>query len=172
MTDTSHLTPRKRFWSNVSWLVLGLVLGTVLSELWTRYQYHQPTQNPLASQPSTAAAHQLPTATEVFHLRSECAQLGEKILNNNFIGRALTQSQVSHYNPKTNRCHVELTVQSADMTKPPEVMSGYLFDGQTGEMLAYARIEKGKQSGMSFKKGGIIGFEEARSYIDEVMKDD
>lgn len=130
------------------------------------------TSNPKANQPSTAAVHQLPTASEVFYLRSECAKLGEKILDNNFIGRALTQSQVSRYNPKINRCYVELTVQSADMTKQAEIMSRYLFDGQTREMLDYAKIEKGKQSGMSFKKEGITGFEEARSYIDETMKDD
>ena len=45
----------------------------------------------------------------MFRLRSECAKLGEKILaenpsgNDNFI-----DSQVSHYNPLTNRCYVEL----------------------------------------------------------------
>ena len=103
-----------------------------------------------ASQPPTTAPQQLPTATEVFHLRSECAKLGAKILNDNSVGRALSQSQLSHYNSNTNRCYIELTVQSADMTKAPEIMSRYLFDGQTEEMLAFAKVEKGKQSGMAF----------------------
>jgi hypothetical protein len=37
-----------------------------------------------------------PSASEVFHLRSECAALVETILDGNLIGRALTQSVSSH----------------------------------------------------------------------------
>jgi hypothetical protein len=32
------------------------------------------------------------TATEIFNLRSRCAELGHQIMDNNFIGPALTQS--------------------------------------------------------------------------------
>ncbi len=70
-----------------------------------------------------------PTATEVFHLRSECAALGEKILDASIVGPALYKSQISHYNPQTNRCYVELTVQNADTTKPLLYLSRYLYDG-------------------------------------------
>jgi hypothetical protein len=50
----------------------------------------------LAASTSSAVAqqqrtHQLPTATEVFNLRSRCAALGERILEGNTIGPALTQ---------------------------------------------------------------------------------
>ena len=124
-----------------------------------------------ASSTSIPVLEQPPTATEVFNLRSECAKLGEKLLGGNVVGLALSKYQVSHYNPKTNRCHVELTVQSADATQELKSMSRYLFDGQTGEMLAYAKLEKGVQTGMAFKKAGI-GFEEATKYIDETMKDE
>jgi len=95
--------------------------------------------------PPPVRTNQIPTATEVFQMRSECASLGQKILNKNIVGIALTQSQLSNYNPKTNRCYVELTVQTADLSKEPEVMSRYLYDGQTEEMLAYTTIEKGKE---------------------------
>ena len=54
---------------------------------------------------------QPPSATEVFHLRSLCAKLGEQLFEETFIGSALTKDQVSHYDPKSNRCYVELTVQ-------------------------------------------------------------
>src|SRR4029077_13591022 len=57
------------------------------------------------------------TATEVFQLRLASAELGQAILANNFIGTALTQDQVSHYIPRTNRCYVELTVQTGDVSK-------------------------------------------------------
>src|SRR5438045_110893 len=58
-----------------------------------------------------------PTATEVFDLRSKCAELGQKIMDGNLIGSALRQDQVSHYNPETNRCYVQLDVSQADLTK-------------------------------------------------------
>lgn len=120
--------------------------------------------------PPPVPTNQLPTATEVFQMRSECANLGQKILNKNIIGIALTQSQLSNYNPKTNRCYVELTVQTADLSKEPEVMSRYLYDGQTEEMLAFTTIEKGKERGMIFKKPGT-SFEEVGTFIDETMQD-
>lgn len=56
-----------------------------------------------------------PTATEVFNLRSKCAELGDKILENNVVGNALTQEVKSHYNPETNRCYVELDVHAANL---------------------------------------------------------
>jgi hypothetical protein len=43
------------------------------------------------------------------------AALGDKVLEGNIIvGTGLSQSQVSHYNERTNRCYVELTIQTAD----------------------------------------------------------
>ena len=127
-------------------------------------------------------SQQLPTASEVFHLRSECAEFGVKIFDKSLIGSALTQSQVSHYNPKTNRCYVELTIQTADYTKRPGIISGYLYDGQTGELLAYTKIEKergltegpsekDKKTGIAFKKAGL-DFEGVCAYIDERMNDE
>lgn len=121
---------------------------------------------------------QLPTATEVFQLRSACAALGQKILENNFVGTALSQDQVSHYNPRTNRCFVDVTVQTADITKPMEYFSRYLFDGQTKQMLAFARIEKGKKVGMVYDHQHQTtnldndGWDDASAYIDAMMADD
>ena len=92
-----------------------------------------------------------PSATELFELRSKCAALGEKILRENVIGSALTQSEVSHYDPKTARCYVELTVQNADITNPT-ITSTYLYDGQTKELLAFAQIEKNVRSCAVWKK--------------------
>jgi hypothetical protein len=120
---------------------------------------------------------QLPTATEVFNLRSKCAALGEKILEDNFLGRSLTQSQVSHYDPQTNRCYVELTVQSADLD-PTHYYPRVLFDGQTKEMLAFTKIEKGKKGGLVYDRqhqsGSLsnAGWDDATEYIDEMIKDD
>lgn len=132
----------------------------------------------LAVAPKAGQGGPTPTATEVFHLRSECAILGEKILSENVIGPALYQSQASHYDPQTNRCYVELTVQTADVTKRRELFHRYLFDGQTGEMLAVAQIEKGEKSGMVFDRQHrtttleAAGWNDASNYIDTLMADD
>lgn len=95
-------------------------------------------------------------------------------MNDNIIGVARTQSQVSHYNSQTNRCYVELTVQNADINTV-NTKSGYfatyLFDGQTKDMLAFVKIEKGTKSGIAFKKG-ISGFDEVSTYINEMIKDE
>ena len=88
--------------------------------------------------------YKAPTATEVFNLRSKCAELGEKILDGNIIGSALAQEHVSHYDPKTNRCYVELDVHMADLSKWDDYRSRNLYDGQTGEILAWTRDQKGK----------------------------
>jgi hypothetical protein len=66
-----------------------------------------------------------PTVTEIFHLRSECAALGEKIQN-----REGAIRMRSRYDPATNRCLVELTEgTTAHYTHG-------VMDGQTGELLA------------------------------------
>ena len=78
--------------------------------------------------------------------------MGEKVLQNNIIGSALTQEQVSHYNPKDNRCYVRLTVSTGDLTTPREkyIQDTYLEDGQSGEMLADTFVKGETKSGMVF----------------------
>jgi hypothetical protein len=118
--------------------------------------------------------HQPPTATELFNLRERCARLGEKIMSENVVGVALTQSQKSRYDPRTSRCFVELTVQAIAMDS--RYLSVSLFDGQTKEMLASLRIDKeGKKWGMVFDRahppGPLTnaGFDHASDYINKMM---
>jgi hypothetical protein len=128
---------------------------------------------------AAARAFQLPTATEVFRLRSACAALGQKILDDNApVGLALSKSQVSHYDPSTNRCYVELDI----VDTPKGEFHFYhraLFDGQTGEVLAFANVEKKWQkSGKVFDKQhdttnlNNAGWDDANDYIDAKMADD
>jgi uncharacterized protein YfcZ (UPF0381/DUF406 family) len=94
---------------------------------------------PPTSAPATnTQAAPTPTAEEVFHLRSECARLAEKMLEskNNVIGSESIWSQSSHYNPQTNRCYVEIASQTANENDPYFQASDDLYDGQTGEHLA------------------------------------
>jgi len=131
-----------------------------------------------ASTVPTPATSPPATASEVFHLRTECAHLGQKILEGNVIGVALTQDQVSHYDPQTNRCYVQLTVQTADLSKPTDYFSTYLYDGQTGEVLAYARVEHDKKSAIVFGLPPPDGqdpdrfWNQATDFINQKMEDD
>ncbi len=108
--------------------------------------------SPVPGAPASAVYNQLPTATEVFNLRSECAKLGEKLLHGAAGGAARTVSQVSNYRPWTNRCYVELTTEH-DVS---------LYDGQTGRLLAHYAQEPGINSESAA----------TRVYIEEMMKDD
>ena len=88
-----------------------------------------------------------PSATEVFNLRSRCAELGEKILDQQpFISRTFP-SQVSRYDPRTNRCYVESTVLTDDIN----TLHRYLFDGRTKEMLAHVARVKGNMEGQNLQ---------------------
>src|SRR5690242_1647394 len=96
---------------------------------------------------NAAPAFRSPSASEIFDLRSKCAELGEKIAKNKVPGDHLQKDELSHYDPKTNRCYVRLTVRNANLGKGDEDFQQYLFDGQTGQVLAMARREHGVRSG-------------------------
>ena len=94
-----------------------------------------------------------PTATEVFHLQSECVEMGKRILENNLAYIMETEAikqgkappydvkQVAHYNVKDNHCYVEL---SSNDTGEQRDSVREVYDGQTGELLASClyRFEK------------------------------
>jgi hypothetical protein len=118
-----------------------------------------------------------PTATELFNLRRWCAALGEKMNKEMMFGSALTGTQTSHYNPRTGHCYVDL-VRQDNGTDPRS--GGYfhrtLYDGQTGALLAFAKIEKGKRVGMGFGRGSDMrddfGFSDANENMDKLMKEE
>ena len=72
MIDTSDLTPRKRFRSNVRWLVLGLVLGATVSAVWSRYQ-RQTVQKSVAGEATQEPA-------ESYQVVSHEASSGEWVI--------------------------------------------------------------------------------------------
>jgi hypothetical protein len=154
--DTSNPNPLAwRFWAGLVVLTLAAVPSVL-----------HPFVPPIPSQERS----NVPSAAESFTLRSKCAELGEKILAGNIIGGALTQSQVSHYNPATNRCYVELDVHMADLDKFDEYNTRNVFDGQTGEMLARIENKKGKQT--AFLKDGPYTYDIALQKIESLMADD
>lgn len=129
----------------------------------------QPSAPPVANTPTAPVsppAFRPPTATEAFHLQSECVALGEKILNESIHGRALSASQLSKYDPKTNRCYVALTVETADLDKYREIYHHYLYDGQTKDLLGWASIDHGQKGGTIRSRPDLKAFDDVDSYID------
>jgi hypothetical protein len=124
---------------------------------------------------ATAAAGQerqyrLPTATEVFQLRSACGELGYQLAKRKVVPAGHYQAHASRYDPKTNRCFVRLMV-TTDPPKVDDYLDVYLYDGQSNEMLAAASSHKGNRSGRVFKTGAQ-GWDEAVAYIKAIMLDD
>jgi hypothetical protein len=163
---------------------IGVGAGTLLEQVTTGMSAFPQQGNAQEVTKSLPRDHQqqrtfqLPTATEVFNLRSKCASLGQQILDEQAIEPERTKDQVSHYDPRTNRCYVELTIHVADFRSPQYQQQRFLLDGQTKEMLASAILKKDSQHGYVFDKGskayGVLGEEDhglktANDYMDERM---
>jgi hypothetical protein len=123
-------------------------------------------------------AFRAPTATEVFDLRTKCAELGEKIMKNTAARADLKKEELSHYEPKTNRCYVRLTLWNGNVGKGDEDFQQYLYDGQTGQMLAAIRRQNGVKSGDIYSdpppsQGGPEEmYVDASIFISQMMADD
>ncbi len=134
-----------------------------------------------AEVPPKPAATKL-SATELFALRTKCAALGEKILQDNSISPALTHEQVSHYNTETGHCYVKLEDHTANPDSAENYMSDeVLYDGQTGERLASASMQgKDKKSAWISSTSlqhfahdsAYPPYEEARDLIDKFVAED
>jgi hypothetical protein len=155
-------------------------------------------------------AFQTPTAAEVFNLRTKCAELGEKINgeydfaspgNVTFKLPFIKQEELSHYDPKTNRCYVELRVHVNDslmgfmMVAPKHnamrskmkdglddflkhydlaYIERHLYDGQTGEELASSQNGLKGVTPTGYVKGRLSKVEwfDAANEMDNLMADD
>jgi hypothetical protein len=117
-------------------------------------------------------------ATADVQRRSACAILAQEILEGNLVRSALYQEQFSHYSPKTNRCYVEMRVQTGELNERSDRFAQYLYDGQTREMLAFAEIQNGKKSGKVFDlhhrttSFENAGWDDASEYIYTMMAGD
>lgn len=143
-----------------------------------------------------------PTATEIFHLRTECAALADKMTHEfeemqlmvpipKTIRSPETYETHSHYDPTTNRCYADIT--SFYSTAP--VSNGHylqdsrepwvehrhraLYDAQTKDVLASSSIDGDKRVGSVFEEGhqkyfadANASFDDATDYIDAKMADD
>jgi hypothetical protein len=123
-----------------------------------------------------AAEHdrQLPAAAEE-PPRAACAAAGEQILAANIVSSAVYQEQFSRYSPRTNRCYVEMHVETIGRDEGSDRFGRYLYDGRTKELLAFAQVRDGKKSGRVFDLNHRTtsfenaGFDDASEYIASMM---
>lgn len=130
-----------------------------------------------SSKSDSATTHRSPSATEVFHLRSECAKCTSELIKAEKLYGA---NVVSHYDPKGNRCYAEANI-TGDKSNPLYV-ADYLYDAQTHEMLAMAIYYNDKhQTGLIFKiypevnaqkYTSRFSYESAKDYIEDMMSDE
>jgi hypothetical protein len=141
-------------------LAIG-VLVAILATASTPGHAQQPVQQP-------------PTATELFNLRSTCAQLGQKLLDKidpQPQAPPIETTQISRYDTTTGHCYVEIDARHTDD-------NGYfvrsLFDGKTGKFIAQARKENGSVEGITPRNtdaGPGKNYEEANAYINGKMSE-
>ena len=102
-------------------------------------------------------------------MQDDCVKRGQSILDENAIGYALAQDQVSKYNATTNRCYVLLNVHAADLSEWQKYdNSSYFEDGQTRELLAWYRI-KGDQH-KAFLGFGCGDYDCVEAKVSDCMK--
>ena len=134
----------------------------------------------LAVASATAAdrVYQTAAAADDGQLRSECAESAQRILEGNLIRSALYQEQFSRFSPRTNRCYVEIRVQTGEFNERSDRFGRYLYDGRTREMLAFVQIQNGKKSGKVFDlhhrttSFENAGWDDASEYIYTMMAGD
>jgi hypothetical protein len=115
---------------------------------------------------------------EDVQLRSACAASAQQILERNFVRSALYQDQFWRFSPSTNRCYVEIRVQTGGLGERSDRFGQYLYDGETRELLAFAQIQNGRKSGKVFdlhhptKTFENAGWDDASEYIYTMMAGD
>jgi hypothetical protein len=161
-----------------------------------------------------------PTATEAFNLRIRCKDMALKKLEEvvthpmtyqdgislsgsaadvdrlnrmyeQTFGRVVGEQQWSHYNPKTNRCYIEIYVHKRPQRTPAverevrptrgppaqETEVWFLFDAQMDELLAQAEtnLTTDRKDGTVFDTNANFearsGWDAAMAYINAVMAD-
>ena len=90
----------------------------------------------------------------------------------------LKKDQVSRYEPKTNRCYVQLTVWNPNLTNGEENFEESLLDGQTGQVLATISRKNGTKSGIIYVDPSPLNgnsdelYLDASIFINKMMEDD
>ena len=107
---------------------------------------------------------------ETFALRSQCADLGEKLLAGGVHGDDVRAAQKTNYSALNNRCYVEITFVTADAGAPDYKSMRYLYDGQSKQVLAWTRMDRqgsgAEQMSCSMDENANLGSQQPNSGSD------
>jgi hypothetical protein len=142
-----------------------------------------------------------PTATEAFNLRIKCKQMADEKaedmswhplepangagvgmspaavarLNEQNRPEIISSSHSSRYDPKSNRCYVEIRLHTR--RKELDRDSRQVYDAQIDDLVAFTKIDNGKKVGMVFDHkhqtttDKNLGWDDADAYMDQIMED-
>lgn len=121
------------------------------------------------------------TASEVFNLRTKCADMVDKqseILG--AVGIALTSDVSSHYNPDANRCYAEVVVTKnfsynyKEHPIPDNYRTSSVYDAQTKQLLVFADQEDEKSSAQDWtrKTENFVSYDQGIARVNQLMQDD
>lgn len=120
------------------------------------------------------------TASEVFNLRTKCADMVDKqseILGE--VGIALTSDVSSHYNPDTNRCYAEVVTTKnfsynyKEHPVPDDYRTTAVYDAQTKKMLVLASQEGDKSYASDWiDNESFVSYDQWIARINQLMQDD
>jgi hypothetical protein len=106
-----------------------------------------------------------PTATEIFHLRSECSAMGAT-LRKEFDFGDNHPSETSHYDPQANRCYVLIAEHWGRGTSRGDLGHEVtLYDAQSGDTLAHLTTYYHPKAGSSSVDEEISGFAGDQSLV-------
>lgn len=116
-------------------------------------------------------------AAEVDAAVAACAARGAAILAGNAV-RSADQSQLSRYDPSSSRCYVELLIKTTAAAAGSDRYASFLYDGVSGDLLAFAEVRDGDKSGRVFDLSHATtsfensGWDDATDYIRQIMAPD
>jgi hypothetical protein len=121
------------------------------------------------------------TASEVFNLRTKCAELVDKNAQEfGLVGVALTSDVSSHYNPDMNRCYAEVVVTKnfsynyKEHPIPDNYRTTTVYDAQTKQVLVHAVQDGDKSNANDFtnKADSFTSYDQGRARVSQLMQDD
>ncbi len=127
-----------------------------------------------------------PSASEIFNLRTKCAQLVEQMpeAHEGRNPNVQNETHTSHFDPKTNRCYAEFDEQKRDLDLKSGLPLGwetdtFLYDAQTHDLLAWTSVQGdhkaalvARDSGLGAPPGYDMDYDTAQAIINKTMADD
>ena len=125
-------------------------------------------------------------AAEASNMRIQCKKMADEKAERLWLLNPYLRQQPevirrlanAKYDAKNDRCYIEIfDHHKAGGQRVFDLQQRQIYDAQKDDLLAFAKIQKGKKVGMVFDPthrstmGNDLGWQDANSYIDRMMAD-